>query len=157
MFEEEKRGYLDSYLVDDQYYMIAHFNKIVGKKSKIVRENKINRDEDLEFLANFVPIFNNSKEAVYGKVDKRKICQAVINQKAFKLGRHDTLNNAIYAAVQCEKDKTDTTVFTYNHLYILILFNSFIGQSLEKLKLSYLRKLTSSRAINLMTSFQEIS
>ena len=155
IFNEEKRGYGTNILVDDQFYVIAKYNTLFHKKTRIIRDDRIGKEEMRE-LVNFEPCFENVQTAFHGRVHKRKMCQAVINQRGIrKFQKPDW--NSIFAIVQCEKDKDDQNLFTYNHLYILMIFNSFISQALEKIRFIYLRKMTSYRAMNLMESFREVT
>jgi len=82
IYTEENRGFGTNIMVDEQYYVVARYNRKFTNKTKIVRDIKIKKEG--EYLINFEPCFENLESAVYGRVLKKKICQAVINQKMFK-------------------------------------------------------------------------
>ena len=153
MFNEEGKGFGTNVYIEDKFFVIANFNKRFNKKSKILRENKIIKEGEFTM---FEPCFEELDSAVYGKVLKTKMWHSVFNQKELKRNK-ESRSSSIYVVIQWEKDILDETNFSLNHLYTLTLFNSMIGQWIEKIKLLYYRKQVLDTTLSMLDTFKEVA
>ena len=90
------------------------------------------------------------------KYKRNKMCHSIFNQKYLKQDK-SSKQDSVYIVIQCEKEKSDSTNFSYNHLYTLTLFNNFISQGIEKIKLNYYRKQILQTTINMLDAFKEVA
>lgn len=71
IFNEEDRGFGTNIYIDEHSFVIANCNRKTGKKSKILREDRISKWGDSAAL--FEPCFDDFDSAFYGRVLKKKM------------------------------------------------------------------------------------
>ena len=80
---------------------------------------------------------------------------SVFNQKELKRNK-ESKSSSIYVVIQWEKDLSDETNFSFNHLYTLTLFNSMISQCIEKIKLFHYRKQVLGTTLSMLDIFKKV-